>query len=515
MRRFVAVLATLVLVPLGAGPAQAADTVKEVQGFAYPAELSNVTRACVSTTPYDGNTTQRLYRADGAIGDHSIGFGFNGGTTGEAGIRVTVPNPNALTELSIETLHEQDPAGSLPGHYVVTYDPSGSGFATYYYASLRLNVTLTGWGLYDDLAAWPLDWYYFDGTTFSSTAVVLDTPLATFATNSGNGSGARLNFLSGCDGRDYYLDNLRVGLAGATTVYDFEGIPSFTDIGYWDYRKKKVKYDRSVTLVYGQGTWITGDGYGYDDDAANSAVEEGWFDGKARLFAKRYGDTEFNQVDNDGYTVKQHAWFKIKPKRNTAFWVWSNGTSTWESSFSTNLMIRVKRRVDAQIADRTVYRGQSIRLAGHVEPTKPGIQIRIERKVGSGWRAIAQGKTKKGGKFSFAPRATTAGKWKIRVVAAQGKGLDRNVSLPRTVTVRVPPPKPVPQPKPEPIPVGDPDPLPPPVDEPTGEPKPSRNGTRDPNLRNRGTGTPATVPSAPAGGASSGAVGQEPPSSAG
>src|SRR5262245_46554636 len=131
MRRLVAVLATIVLVPLGAGlstePAHAADTGVTIDGFNYPAGIGKVSRPCVSGTTYDGNSTTRLYTREHAIGDHATGYGFGGATTGESGIRVSMPNPNALTEISLETLHPLGEAGSSPGHYVVTFDPSGSG----------------------------------------------------------------------------------------------------------------------------------------------------------------------------------------------------------------------------------------------------------------------------------------------------------------------------------------------------------------------------------------------------
>ncbi|MBF4766774.1 hypothetical protein ISU10_03210 [Nocardioides agariphilus] len=462
MNKLVVPLVLLVLVPLGAAPAQAATTNVVVDGFDYPSTLSYVYRDC-DTTSFDGTTTA-LYRAGGAIGTHATGLRF-ASTIGEAGVQASVATPSALTEVSFETLHPSGAAGSSPGSFYVSIDPDGTGFQSYYYANVNLNVNYDTWGAWN-LESFAFDWFYWDGV--SSSASDVDTTIAQFATDHGNGSGARFGFLFGCDGRDYYMDNLRIGVGSTTTVYDFEGVPSATYLStFGSHHSDMLVQDlRRLTLITGQRHWLAGDSWSFGD----GVIGTGWFNGTARLFAKGYGQSSFRFMGSSDFTTEDHAWFEIRPRKNTVYRVDTPGTNTFEPSGSLTLKVSVKRRVSVRIADTTIFRGRSIKFSGVIKPRDAGVRVSAQHKTRSGWQTIAKGITRTGGKYSLAPRAGSAGKWLVRVVVAGGKGNVGNKSRTATVTVKVPPPKPVKdvetptyiQPEPTPVP-----------HEPTG-PKPGR-----------------------------------------
>jgi hypothetical protein len=442
MKRLVAALAGLVLVPLGAAPAEAATNTIVVPGFRYPASLDYATQDC-GDTPYDG-TRYAEYRRPGAIGTHASGLSFPG-VTGEAGVRTSISTPSALNELTFQTYHALGPTDASPGSFYVIIDPSGSGFQTYYRADVNLNIGFAGWNKWT-LTSHAMRWWFWDGDSWVDP-MLPNSSIASFASTHGNGSGAIVAYMFGCDGRDYYMDDFRIGVGSDTRVYDFEGVPSETYLStYETHHSDHLMQDvRKLTLTTRQSHVVAGDSWSLGD----SVTGEGWFSGPARLYQKKHGRSSFSLYKQKNFTTTTHAWFTIQPLKNTVYYIDTPGTGTFESSRSLTFAVSVKRRVQMHVADTTIYRGQQVKVNGHIMPRTRGVGVSVQRRTGTGWRTIAKGLTRARGEYSFAPRIMEAGKWKLRVVAAGGKGNLGNKSPSIEVTAKVPPPKPPPPPPPD------------------------------------------------------------------
>jgi hypothetical protein len=69
-----------------------------------------------------------------------------------------------------------------------------------------------------------------------------------------------------------------------------------------------------------------------------------------------------------------------------------------------------------------VRKGQRIQLTGQVFPKEKRVKVFLQRKVGGKWRKIARTITRKKGKYAISARATSTGKWQVRIKVAKARG---------------------------------------------------------------------------------------------
>ena len=454
--------------PMMAPPAHAATVTVRVKGFDYPSGLMSIGDRC-GAAGYVAPST--LYRSGGQLGSHATGLGFGGSTSSESGVAAHVANPSSLTSISFWTNHPAGPDAdsAADGHFFAALDPSAGDFSTFYYGYLPLDVGVSGWGQWSNLANYDIQWYFWNGAS-SSGPFHTDKNIAELANTLGNGSGARVGFEFGCNGRNYYMDNFRVATTSRTTVYDFEGVPTETYLSsYPRHHSDHLVQDlRKLRLTTGQGHWVAGDSWSRGD----GNVGVGWFKGSARLFAKPHGRSTFRRVATRTFTTDEHAWFKIRPAKNTVYRVDTPGTSVFDTSTSKTFAVSVKRRVRMKVADTTLIRGNTIKVSGVVIPGVRGARVALQKKKATGgWTTIDRARTRARGKYVLKKGATSTGKWTLRVASASGKGNLGNNSPKVSVTVKPPPPQPEPYVPPDEEEVVNPVPD---THEQTDEPKPGR-----------------------------------------
>lgn len=440
VRRLLVLVSGMSLLAWGLVPVGHAASPIVVAGFGYPAGLVRVADACPGGAAPDG--VDLLYWKSGSdgfvapLGTHATGRGFSGSSGGMAGFEVDVAKPRSLSSFTVATLHtapETNGAG-IDGYFLAAYDPSPNDFtAAYYFASVPLNATATDWQPWPNLAAVQLNWSYWDGATtqpgvFSGTVAQLATVAGT------DGSGAKLAFELGCDGRDYFMDELRVTTATGTTTHDFEGARSRTYISATpSHHSDSLKRDIvRINLVYGQGHYLLGDATGI----ADGVLTDDFLAGTARLYRKPYGTSSYRWAGTKTYEPATYAHFRIEPGRQTRYQIRSLATATHEASTSRTLLVTVKRRVRVRAADTTIRRGQRIVLSGYILPRDRGVTVTFQRLSDGRWRNVATTRTGSRGRYTVGVRATTLGKKKVRVKIATAKGNVGTVSPSVTIVVK-------------------------------------------------------------------------------
>ncbi|GAA3543850.1 hypothetical protein GCM10022263_33710 [Nocardioides daeguensis] len=447
MKRMLLAVALGAVLPLAGAvhvPAAALDRTVVVDGYALPAGLAYVTAACPGgqeRSPY------ATYRQGSVLGDHAIGLAFGGATGGMGGIAAWVPEPAGLLDAGLATYHPSAlPGGSgRDGQVVVQFDALGDGFQSAWLEG-RYDVSdLAGWHSGDDVADIATSWYWSDDASQWSAGDTLAEVAAPWGPDAG---GAWLNFELGCRGRDFFFDDLRVRTTAGTTTYDFEGVRTQAFISAAP-THHSTALQRGVTrldLVSGQDHYLLADA----DTPGDGVWTPGYVSGTATLWARPWGAAGFAPVSSGGFRSDTYAHFHIRPDRQTEYQVRTTADDTFEAASSATLLVTVARQVKARTPATRLRQGQPIRVKGHIAPAERGIRVTLQRKVGSRWRPVDRARTGRGGRFALAVRASSTGRWKIRVAVAAAHGNLASVTATTRVTVL---PRPEPKPKPVPVPV--------------------------------------------------------------
>ena len=419
MRRLITTLLTVTLAVtlLGAAVARAdaADTTKTVRGHDYTIRdfsspgLTFWDSACGDPLVYNPNRVYVSYRRGGAAGTtQAIGWGSrNDKTGGEFGVLARVPDPATLTTLNAAV----DAAGNGRGDLQAFLRGSDG----WYVGDVGLIANVNGWGEWDNLATVSLGWRYQkdDGTItdFSATGTIQEIatahPEVTFA---------RVGLLFGCNGEQYDIDDLRIGTAAGLTTYDFQGLGRSTaHVSAWIPAKRKWLRDaQSGWLDYGGAAYVGG-------DATLDRTGNYYFD-YGRLFMRRYGSSDWKPAGKERlFTEKTYAVYKVRPTRRTAYRFATAGIAA-DESVSKAFVIDVRARLRAHADRGKVQQGQRIDVTGSYAPRNKGVRVALERKSGARWHTIARDRTSPRATFGFHPRASSVGKWVLRVVAANGGG---------------------------------------------------------------------------------------------
>ncbi|TWG95009.1 hypothetical protein L615_005000000300 [Nocardioides sp. J9] len=437
------------LVITGAPPARAANSTTVVNGFDYPSSLTYIELGC--ETP-SASEVYALYRRGGARGTHATGFRFEAADT-MAGALGRVSSPSTLHTATVR-LYFPDPGDNdtvADGYFVVRYTLSG-GEAFVGYHGLTAPGPGGAWVTSKNLATVQLGWVRESDGEFLGYNTVAGFTQGTVGT-------AQAGVAFGCDGRDYYIDDLRLSSAAGTSSWDFEGARSRSYISATPtHHSERLERDIiRLRLVHGQDHHLLGDSAGVPDGVVGNA----YIAGTARLHARGWNKASFRRIGTASYTATTYAHFRIKPSRQTRYQVRTVPTSpTFENSSSKILLVTVQRRVRSRVADTRIRRGQRIVVSGHVLPRDRGVGVTLQRRVNGTWRAVGRATTGRSGGYVVGVRARSVGKWVVRVKVASAKGNVGNVSRPRTVRVTPPPPKPSPAPAPV-TPVVDTTPIPP------------------------------------------------------
>jgi hypothetical protein len=260
----------------------------------------------------------------------------------------------------------------------------------------------------------------------------------------GGGGGAYGGVALGCAADAFYVDNLRVWDATDQTVYDFEGVPSASGLGWLGLNKKgkaDVFFD-DLAVIYGTKFKMLGLGW----DPTNNQV----FAGTGSLYELRSGSQSYVRTQGAAFNPKSFAAFKVSPKVHTAYGFAADGTDYFDISGSNVIGVAVLARLDARNNDRTLKPGQRAVISGRIGPGDRGTKVSLKRRSGNRWVTVDSARTGGGGSFSVNAKATKVGRMILRLeVGPPRKGVAGAVSTWVYVDV-----SPRPKPKPPAPPTG-------------------------------------------------------------
>ena len=75
-----------------------------------------------------------------------------------------------------------------------------------------------------------------------------------------------------------------------------------------------------------------------------------------------------------------------------------------------------KGSVSIKVANPLVLAGDPVRFSGVVTPKRAGLKVRLQKRVGSGWRSLAQTRTTAGGRYRLSDAQEFGGTYQYRVV---------------------------------------------------------------------------------------------------
>lgn len=277
----------------------------------------------------------------------------------------------------------------------------------------------------------------------------------------GDGQGAWLGVLYGCDGDPFYVDSLSVASSAGSATYDFGGYRTRTSIATGGTAPKRV------AITYGERLDLTtrlrqvADGSGF---AAALKVDS------KPLTQKRFRKLKMVRTGTAG-----NYRFTVRPGKSIAYRATYRGTRELERSRSQTLKVLVRSNVVAKLAKKTVTAGKTFTTTGRILP-KRAARYSLQKYVNGKWRTVKKAKARKDGRYSITMKAPRPGKsyWRIKAAAGGGNVAGNSVWLKlKTRPKPTPPPPPgdsnPPPPEPEPEPTN---PTPPPPSEPPPPPPP-------------------------------------------
>jgi hypothetical protein len=241
-----------------------------------------------------------------------------------------------------------------------------------------------------------------DQTGFSGT--IRDFATTTFG---GDGAGAELGFLFGCNPTTVFVDALAVGDGRATKVFDFGGIRTLTrqTIGGSAKARKTVTYGKRLKIS------------GYSRLLARDRVFP-----TAMTFQRRpAAGGHFKKFSKAITGADGRASAASTPSTSSRFRIRSAGDQTHEPSTSRVIKVVVRMKVRASLADSTVVKGHRWHVRGHVGPNKR-TTVLLQRIVNGKWATFKRGHSARNGDYAFTGTATSTGQRYFRVLARGGRG---------------------------------------------------------------------------------------------
>lgn len=377
------------------------------------------------------------------LGNRSIGWTPDGTGFG-VGPMTHVDSPSSLTVLAISVYA---PESRASGQAVVQYVAPGVDGIWRGTAALGADTT-TGWHAVN-AATNSFSWRHFtDGVADQ------DAPTATIASfvasHGGDGTGAWVGFVYGCDSSPFFVDALEVDSTNDTRTLDFEGYGTRTSltVGKKTHRKITVPYGKSLDVTARLQKLVGGSGM-----AGRVKIDS------RPLSARKWTKHDRRKVGRRGTTT-----FTVHASRSVAYRASYAGAGSYESSASPVLKILVRKKISASLVDKTVTRGHPFTAVGRVLPSR-ALRVTLERYLHGQWRVVKRGSSDRQGHYRISSVAKSLGASYWRVAVASGGGTLGAHSQVLKLTAQAPPSTgggggggdPTPTPTPDP---GDPPPPP-------------------------------------------------------
>jgi hypothetical protein len=445
MRR--AVLVTLCAVALAITPT-ASGAASRVDGHRFGAAgLQTISQGCVDQLSQPTEPARFRIRSgpgDPPSGSHSVGW-VPVGDGYAVGPSAQVDQPTSLDILGVSVRPARK---QMSGQAVARYRAPGD--EGQWIGRVALGVdTRRRWHRVD-VGTLPFEWRHYNTEGVQDQYVSSQT-IATFTTaRGGDGDGAQVGFMYGCDGKAFFIDALRVGTEDGVKKYDFEGYRTRSQL------LVAGKARKQITLTFGRKRDL---GIRLREVVAGDGLAGKVFVQRRSLSAKKFRTFDKVRTSRTG-----KAGISVKPTRGTAYRVRYPGGESHEADTSSVLKVRVEFDVTAKLSATSVRRGQTFSMSGRV---RPGVRTRaiLQRRVGGKWVTVTRGRTARDGSYRLSGSTRATGRTYWRVKASGAKGLVGSASGVRElmVTSPAPPPdEPPPPPDDEPPPPPDDDPPPPP-----------------------------------------------------
>lgn len=342
--------------------------------------------------------------------DNTVGYG--------AGVVTHIDKPGSLKKFRV-SLHSLDAESS--GRAVVTFHPDGDDGFWFGNADLGAE-TVNGWHDVGAVAR-PFAWLHYDAFGNVDLGGGSHTIDEFVTMHGGDGDGAELGFIFGCNGNAFFLDRLQLSAGGQDLSFDMGGYNTKTVLKVGEKKPKKV------TITVGQEFPISG--YLYED-FGNTRIA-----GQLRFESRRIGAESYQLIARDTAGTGTRALLQIHPKRNTQYALQYAGNEAREPSRSNTLKVLVRVKVGAHILDSTITRGQTMKVVGKIVPEKRTTYL-LQRFGGGSWHTVKKGVSSRKGGFSVGtvPASTGVSYWRVR--ALDGGGNVGNVSKNMKLTVSAP-----------------------------------------------------------------------------
>ena len=133
----------------------------------------------------------------------------------------------------------------------------------------------------------------------------------------------------------------------------------------------------------------------------------------------------------------------LKPPAGSRVWLRFAGGNGFAPGESDAIRVAVAPKVSVDAVSARARSGWTTTLRGAVAPGVTGQRVRLERRVGTRWRAVTAGTLGRGGTYRFRVRNDAAGTYRYRVVRPAAAALDRAVGTYdlRLVVPKPPPPR--------------------------------------------------------------------------
>lgn len=106
----------------------------------------------------------------------------------------------------------------------------------------------------------------------------------------------------------------------------------------------------------------------------------------------------------------------FRPAAGSSVWLRFGGAEGLAAAESRAVRVSVAPRVSVRASSRRAGTGWTTTVRGAVAPGEAGERVRLERRVGSAWRAVTAGTLARGGTYAFRVRNHVAGTYRYRVV---------------------------------------------------------------------------------------------------
>ncbi|WP_121255006.1 hypothetical protein [Nocardioides ferulae] len=332
-------------------------------------------------------------------GDHSVGWtGLESGFG--IGPMVQVARPSALVTLSIAV---NAPETQAAGAAVVSFvQPGRAGVWKGW--SLLEPATSGGWRTLN-AATSSYQWRHFtDGVADEDAG---NATIESFVNgHGGDGEGARVGFIFGCDGRPFFLDQLTVDTGDAKQVYDFEGYQTRTSM------LLDGKARRLTTIIAGAKVPA--------DLRLRKLFDNAPKSGKLVVRARGVNDSSFRKFATRRLGKTGNASVALTPSRTTVYRVDYAGEGVYDGSSSQVLKVRVRYNVVSRLSDKTVRPGSKVAISGTVYPREKAA-LKIQRWVGKRWKSVRSARTNGRGDYRVQLKAPKPGVSFWRVRATGGK----------------------------------------------------------------------------------------------